>query len=96
MNSFAVVSFSVTPLEALATGTLVASDRRFVRDVVQDAALYFDPRDPVSVATAVRGLLSDGPGRERRRRLGLGLELVASWPTAADRPSPIWRSSTRS
>jgi glycosyltransferase involved in cell wall biosynthesis len=77
-------SQSVTPLEALATGCpLAASDRPFVRSAVGEAAWYFDPHDPVSAAGAVQGLLTDSPERERRRRLGL--DLMASWPTASDR-----------
>ena len=77
-------SQSVTPLEALATSCpLAASDRPFVRSVVGEAAWYVDPHDPVSAAGAVQGLLTDRPERERRRRLGL--DLMASWPTATDR-----------
>lgn len=77
-------AFSVTPLEAMATGTpLVASDRAFVRDIARDAALYCDPLDPHSVADALAVLLTEEADvRARRAR---GLEIASNWPTAADR-----------
>jgi glycosyltransferase involved in cell wall biosynthesis len=76
--------FSVTPLEALRTGRpLVASDRAFVREVAGDAAWYFEPTEPDSVARALSGMLSDEASRERRVELGQGI--AGGWPTAVDR-----------
>jgi glycosyltransferase involved in cell wall biosynthesis len=77
-------SFSVTPLEALATGTpLVASDRRFVRDLTQDAAWYFEPTRPDTLAEAVAQMLTS-PDR-RRALTEAGLEIATGWPSAHDR-----------
>ena len=77
-------SFSVTPLEALATGTpLVASDRRFVRDVVQDAAWYFEPTRPEALADAVALMLSSPARRDELTEEGR--RIAARWPSARDR-----------
>ncbi len=77
-------SFSVTPLEAMATGTpLVASDRRFVRDVVEDSAWYFEPTRPDDLAEALARMLTSP---ERRREMSeAGREIAAGWPDAHDR-----------
>lgn len=76
--------FSVTPLEALRAGRpLVASDRAFVREVAGDAAWYFEPTEPSSVARALADMLADDT--LRARRVQLGEDVARSWPTSADR-----------
>lgn len=77
-------SFSVTPLEAISCGIpLVASDRAFVRDVANGAALYADPTDPVALADAVLEALIDSP--QRRSRVEHGRSIAEAWPSARDR-----------
>jgi len=50
-------SFSGTYLEAMATARpILTSDRDFAREVCGNAALYFDPLDPCSIARAVMAL----------------------------------------
>jgi glycosyltransferase involved in cell wall biosynthesis len=76
--------FSVTPLEALkAARPLAASDRSFVCEVARDAAWYFEPTDPASVARVLVEALSDDA--ERDRKVEVGRRIAASWPTAQDR-----------
>lgn len=75
---------SVTPLEALAVGApLFASDRDFVRQSAEDAAVYFDPRDPSAAARAVFEGLADLDGTWSR--VCRGLEIVDAMPSARDR-----------
>lgn len=75
-------SFSVTPLEALHTGTpLVASDREFVRQITGDAALLADPEDPVALARALTHALDEGHGE----RVKAGLATAQAWPSARSR-----------
>jgi glycosyltransferase involved in cell wall biosynthesis len=64
-------TFSVTPVEALVTGTpLVASDRDFVRDVCGDAPWYAEPTDPDALANALAEALSvDAPARIERGKM---------------------------
>lgn len=76
--------FSVTPLEAIAMGSpLLASRRPFVSDVVGDAAWYFEPTDPNSVAEALQSFLAEP--RLRDQRVSDGLQRSAAWPSARDR-----------
>lgn len=46
--------FSVTPLEAMIMKKkVIASNRKFIRDVCQDHALYFDPLNPNNIADVI-------------------------------------------
>lgn len=76
--------FSVTPLEAMRAGrTLVASDRPFAREVADDAAWYVEPTDPASLAAGLVAALSDDA--ESARRVEVGRQVAAGWPSARDR-----------
>ncbi|WP_322920492.1 glycosyltransferase [Nocardioides renjunii] len=76
--------FSVTPLEALRAGRpLVASDRPFVREVAGDAAWYFDPIEPASLARALLDVTADDA--LRATRVADGLRVADGWPTGRDR-----------
>lgn len=75
---------SITPLEAVASGApLVASDRDFVRESVGEAAAYFEPTDPVSLASALAETLTQHA--QRAERVALGHEVARALPTARDR-----------
>ncbi|RYC11534.1 glycosyltransferase [Nocardioides zhouii] len=77
--------FSVTPLEAMRSRRpLVASDRQFVREVAGDAAWYFEPTDPASLARALADVLSADDGA-RERRVAEGGRVADGWATGADR-----------
>jgi glycosyltransferase involved in cell wall biosynthesis len=71
-------------IEAMATGTpVIASDIPIFREVGGTAALFVDPDDPESVASAVRSL--DRPGRwAEASRAGLEQAATYSWTTSAD------------
>ncbi|MGN0063336.1 MAG: glycosyltransferase [Nocardioides sp.] len=75
-------TFSVTPLEALRTGTpLAASDRDFVRNVAGDVPYYADPEDPIALADALAQALDHG----RDERVAEGVRAARSWPAARER-----------
>jgi glycosyltransferase involved in cell wall biosynthesis len=79
-----VESFSVTPLEAMASGCVLAgSDRSFVRDIAGDAALYFNPEDPRSAADVLADLLQSADTQATLR--AEGQRRAKAWPTAKDR-----------
>lgn len=62
--------FGIPPLEAMVNGCpVIASDIPSVREVCGDAALYFDPHDPVALAGRMRELLSENEDAGARRRL---------------------------
>ncbi len=63
--------FGLPPLEAMACGVPVAVARAAsLPEVVGDAGLYFDPRDPSAIARSIEAGLGDA-GRETRTRAGL-------------------------
>jgi glycosyltransferase involved in cell wall biosynthesis len=60
--------FSATPLEAMAMEKpLFASDRRFVKDICGDLALYFDPLDPENVADVIASYIRERHGNDSAR-----------------------------
>jgi glycosyltransferase involved in cell wall biosynthesis len=60
--------FSATPLEAMAMEKpLFASDRRFVKDVCGDYALYFDPLDASDAARVIVDYIQSHHGKDVRR-----------------------------
>lgn len=77
-------SYSATPVESLVMGLpLFASDRPYVRDTCQDAAVYFDPLDPIDIAARIRETLADS---EKLEELAAGRARVsASLGTPGDR-----------
>ena len=77
--------FSATPLEAMVTETPVfASDRRFVKDVCQDFAYYFNPLDAKSVAKVIADYFSI-PAGERQIQLELAKEYAINFSSAKER-----------
>lgn len=64
-------TFSATYLEAMGLGRpLLVSDRPFAREICGDAAVYFDPLDPVDAARKAAQLIQDAALRQRLVSLG--------------------------
>lgn len=64
--------FGLPPLEAMACGTPVAASRRTsLPEVLDGAALYFDPEDPDAMGAVLERALRDGALRQRLQELGL-------------------------
>src|SRR5690554_2886377 len=77
--------FSATPLEAMAMEKpLFASDRRFVRDICGDFALYFDPLDPENVADVIASYIKNQHGNYSER-LALAREHAINFSSAKGR-----------
>ncbi|WP_185990333.1 glycosyltransferase [Janibacter cremeus] len=77
-------SFSITPLEAMSSGSpLIASDREFVHEIAGDAAGYCDPLDPNDIARALSGLVTQP--EITARRIASGHKIVENWPSAKAR-----------
>lgn len=77
--------FGIPPLEALAKDCpVLASDIPPVREVCGDAAVYFDPHDPLALAERMRETLGESPDA-RRERLRRGRERLGNlrWSTSA-------------
>lgn len=77
--------FSATPLEAMAMEKpLFASDRRFVRDICGDYALYFDPLNPESIADVIASYIKNQHGKDSER-LALAREHAINFSSAKGR-----------
>ncbi|WKU19013.1 glycosyltransferase [Advenella alkanexedens] len=77
--------FSATPLEAMAMEKpLFASDRRFVRDICNDYAFYFDPHDPSNVADVIATYIHTLHKKDSTR-LTAAKEHAINFSTAKDR-----------
>ena len=82
--------FGIPCVEAMACGCPVAaSDVASIPEVCGDAAVYFDPFDPESIAEGIRAVLDRPPsgGIERAARLHLGRVR----PRATTRSTRSWR-----
>ena len=74
-------AFSVTPLEAMFSGTpLVASARPFVQQVCGDAATYAEPNDPSAWADAIVALRSNSVLRAQQVQRGHEVAAAANTP----------------
>jgi glycosyltransferase involved in cell wall biosynthesis len=63
--------------------TVIASNYPFVKEVCDDAAFYFDPLSPDSIAATIFDAFSNK--KQREDKINLGCQLVNNLPTAKDR-----------
>jgi glycosyltransferase involved in cell wall biosynthesis len=76
--------FGITPLEAMACETPVAAaDIPAIREVAQEAALYFDPADPDSLKAAIVDSVTDDKAVEARVLEGKKRADELSWKQSA-------------
>lgn len=76
--------FGLPPLEALACGTpVISSNRPAMTEVLGDAVLFADPRDPRTWADSVEMLAGDGSLRDDLIARGLERAACFSWERAA-------------
>jgi glycosyltransferase involved in cell wall biosynthesis len=76
--------FGLPLVEAMASGTpVVASRAASIPEVVGDAALLLDPRDPAAWAKAMVDVMADSSLRERLRSSGLSRAAEFTWRRTA-------------
>ncbi|QNE45996.1 glycosyltransferase family 4 protein [Glaciihabitans sp. INWT7] len=84
IDSTLATGFSLPTLEAMNVGLpVLLADTEVFREVGADAADYFAPGDPASLAAAVRTLSGDRSRRVDLTRLGLERAAKYSWHTVA-------------
>jgi glycosyltransferase involved in cell wall biosynthesis len=84
--------FGLPPLEAMACGTpVVASDRTSIPEVVGDAGLLVDPRNPEALAAALDRLLVDEALRVELRVRGLARVREFTWERCALQTLDVYR-----
>jgi glycosyltransferase involved in cell wall biosynthesis len=78
--------FGLPVVEAMACGTPVAvSKAGSLPEIVGDAGLMFDPRQPAEIADAIAVLLDDPAEADRRRRTGIERAKLYTWRESARR-----------
>lgn len=76
--------FGLPPLEAMACGApVICSNTSSLPEVVGDAALLIDPRDPSDIANAIARVLTDQHLRDELRAKGFAQAAKFSWERAA-------------
>ena len=77
--------FGLSVLESLACGTPVTcSDMRSLREVADNAAVYFAHDDPPSMGQAIAGLIDDVEYRRQLKYRGVARAALFTWPKAAE------------
>jgi glycosyltransferase involved in cell wall biosynthesis len=85
--------FGLPPLEAMACGCpVIASSAGSIREVCGDAALYFDPQDPASLAVQIGRVMNDPGLREELRERGKRQAARFTWARAA---RELWQQVER-
>jgi glycosyltransferase involved in cell wall biosynthesis len=88
--------FGLTPLEAAACGTPVAcSDIPALREVMGQAAEYFDPQNLENMIDVIGALLENPLRREELANLGLKRVGHFSWKKAAEETSAVYESALK-
>lgn len=76
--------FGLSVLESMACGTAVAcSDMRSLREVAEDAAVYFPHDDAEAMGQTIAGLLEDAEYRRQLKYRGIYRASLFTWQTAA-------------
>ncbi|MFA5854260.1 MAG: glycosyltransferase family 1 protein [Patescibacteria group bacterium] len=86
--------FGLPPLEAMRYGTPVAAaDSSCLPEVLGDAATYFSPEDPLSMADAMKRAYSDEALRAALRERGIDQANRYTWKECAERTYQAYISS---
>ena len=89
--------FGAPPLEAMASGCVVAASREgSLEEICGDAAATFDARDPESIAAVVDKLLADVELRRLLRARGLAWARRFTWQAAAEQHLASYRRAAES
>src|SRR5690606_28201543 len=84
--------FGLPPLEAMAAGVpVITSNVSSLPEVVGDAALLIDPRDPAAIAGAITRVVGDPSLRADLVRRGHERVKAFSWERSVSRVREVYR-----
>ncbi len=84
--------FGLPAVEAMSCGVpVLASDRGSLPEVVGDAGLFFDPKNPADMAQCINGFLSDNELRRRLGKSALQRAKTFTWNRAAELAEDCFR-----
>lgn len=85
--------FGLPPLEALACGTpVICGSTSSLPEVVGDAAVQIDMRQPEALASTIDNLLNDTALQERLRRIGTARAAQFTWRRTAEQTVAAYQS----
>jgi len=85
--------FGLPPLEAMSLGVpVVASNISSIPEICQDAAHYFDPKDPEDMALKINELFADNTLRDDLISKGEKQASRYSWRTTAEQTLSVYKS----
>lgn len=86
--------FGLPPLEAMAKGLAVASSNTTsMPEVLGDAAIYFDPRDPADIKEKINTLLDNPTLRQELVDKGFGQIKKYSWIACAEQTLQVYKTN---
>jgi len=81
-------------IEAMASGLpIVASDIPVIREICQQAAVYFDPNDPDDLRAKMEEVLSNSRLREKLIQKGLERAKIFSWEKCAKQTLAVFKEA---
>lgn len=84
--------FGLPPLEAMARGVPVASSNTSVMpEILGEAAVYFNPRDPASIAKVTSETLADSKMLKELKQKGLAQATKYSWKKMAEETLALYQ-----
>ncbi|MDO8505747.1 MAG: glycosyltransferase, partial [bacterium] len=85
--------FSLSPLEAISFGCPAAvSDIPIHHEILKDAALFFNPLDPYSIAETIKTILNDSSSKIRLKTQSTALLSGYSWKSHAHTTRDLYES----
>lgn len=88
--------FELPPLEAMACGVpVVCSNHECALEILVNSAYYFDPRDPQSIAQAIKKVLTNDELRQTLIQKGYAQSKKYSWQKMAQKTLAIYENATK-